>query len=149
MLIAGATRAAQLLAFVAAPLITRLYNPEAFGRFALFSAGVMTLCPLASHRYDWALPLPADEESALDFLALCLVSNAGSSIAIAALAIFAAPILSGWTAFTAADLLLLPLGIAAFSLNSTATNPLTRYSWSPNPRACALRLAQTDAGLSR
>lgn len=129
LLIAGATGSAQLLAFAAAPLMTRLYDPEAFGRFALFSAAVTTLYPLASLRYEWALPLPADEESALDLLALCLLLIGGSSIAIAAVAMFAAPILSGSTAFTAADLMLLPLGIAAFSLNSTVTNLLTRYSW--------------------
>lgn len=128
LLITGAAGSAQVLALAAAPLITRLYNPEAFGQFALFNAAVATLYPLAALRYDLALPLPADEESALDLLALCIVLIMGSSIAVAGLIMCAAPLLSGWTGFTGAELMLLPIGILAFSLNGTATNLLSRYS---------------------
>lgn len=127
LLVTGAAGSAQVLAFAAAPLITRLYNPEAFGRFALFNAAVTTLYPLASLRYEWALPLPADEESALDLLSLCMVLIAGSSVAIGALVVFTAPILSGWTPLTGAELMLVPVGIIAFSLNGATTNLLTRY----------------------
>lgn len=128
LLISGAAGLAQVFAFAAAPLITRLYDPEAFGQFALFNAAVTILYPLASLRYELALPLPADEETALDLLALCIALIAGASIAVAALIMFAAPILPRWTGLTAAELMLVPLGIFAFSLNGTATNFLTRYN---------------------
>jgi O-antigen/teichoic acid export membrane protein len=130
LVIAGATGAAQLIAFAAAPLITRLYAPEAFGRFAVFSAAVTIVYPLATLRYEWALPLAADEETALDLLALCAIILAGSStVAAAAAVIFgtsAAPALEHWTGLSVTDLLLLPLAIAAFSLNGVATSWLTR-----------------------
>mgnify|MGYP001390699501 CR=1 FL=1 len=129
LVIAGAAGTAQLIAFAAAPLLTRLYAPEAFGRFAVFAAAATILYPLATLRYEWAIVLPAEEDAASKVLALCLVLLAGFSVLIAAAASLAsmlAPWLVNWSGVSWVDLLLLPLAIAAFSLNGIATSWLMR-----------------------
>jgi O-antigen/teichoic acid export membrane protein len=46
------------------PIITRLYTPEDFGRFAIFSSVLGIVGPIASLRYDYAIVLPARESTA-------------------------------------------------------------------------------------
>lgn len=129
LVIAGAAGTAQLIAFAAAPLLTRLYAPEAFGRFAVFAAAVTILYPLATLRYEWAIVLPAEEDVASKVLALCLALLAVFSMlvtAAVALALMTAPELMSWSGLSCVDLILLPLAVSAFSLNGTATSWLMR-----------------------
>jgi O-antigen/teichoic acid export membrane protein len=124
--ISTAVGLAQVLALAATPLLTRLYTPEAFGHLAFFSAMLTTLMPLASLRYEWALPLPSHRPAALDLLALCFVVAVGSSLAVALIAPLAWPILSRWTAFGARELMLLPFGVLVLGLHAVVTGWLVR-----------------------
>jgi len=120
--IAGAAGLAQALAFAAAPLLTRLYTPEAFGKFAVFGALVTILAPLGSLRYEWALPLPADEAQAHHLLALCLVAVGCSSVVVA----FTGSLVAQWTDVSGGTIALLPVAIFVFGLHTAVTGWLVR-----------------------
>ena len=51
---------AQAVTFLAAPILTRLYSPEAFGLFAVFAALAGSLAPAATGRYEVAMIVPKD-----------------------------------------------------------------------------------------
>src|SRR5271167_3346935 len=74
-LLSGATLA-QLVPAVAAPLVTRLYNPVDFGTFAFVLAVFGVLAPLVCMRYDLAIMLPEDEQDAAHVTLLCLILGA-------------------------------------------------------------------------
>lgn len=57
---------AQALPLLLGPLLTRLYSPEEFGAFHLFSAVAVNLSVVACARYEFALPLVQHEQEALD-----------------------------------------------------------------------------------
>lgn len=122
----GATGLAQVVAFATSPLITRLYNPEAFGHFAVFAAVLNLLLPLASLRYDWAVPLPVMELRALELFALCLLLVVGSSIFIAALATLVGPIVAVHMDIDLGEIMLFPLGIILMGLHALVTSWLVR-----------------------
>jgi lipopolysaccharide exporter len=78
-MLAGGTALGQGLALAALPILTRLYSPAEFGAFAIYtSIGVFMLAG-ASLRYESAIPLPRDEESAAHLLALSVLVLLGAS----------------------------------------------------------------------
>jgi O-antigen/teichoic acid export membrane protein len=54
------TATGQLLAILASPLITRLFSPSDFGILSIVSALALTVTPLASLRFELAIPLARD-----------------------------------------------------------------------------------------
>jgi O-antigen/teichoic acid export membrane protein len=71
--LAGGTLGSQLLVVAATPIITRLYSPEDFGVLAVYG-GLLTLFGIISTmRYSFAIPLPAEDEDAVDIALLCLL----------------------------------------------------------------------------
>ncbi|SRR5579871_4248822 len=70
--LAGGSALAQVLAIVASPILTRIYRPSDFGVLQVFLS-VMTLAVVASAgRYELAILLPEDEQSAIDVLAVAI-----------------------------------------------------------------------------
>ena len=67
------TTVALLIAYIAQPILTRLYPPEAFGIFEAFGALVGLLIPFASLRYEDAIMLPEKDDEALHLLGLSIV----------------------------------------------------------------------------
>ena len=69
------TALAQLILFAASPVLSRVYEPAAFGQYALLSLGLSLVTVLASGKYEIGVLLPeADEEAfALVVLALLLM----------------------------------------------------------------------------
>lgn len=124
--ISGAVGLAQVLAFAAAPLLTRLYSPDAFGHFAILGAVVTTLTPLASLRYGWALPLPREEVVARDLLALCLVVASGFAAAVGLAGTLMWTALDGWIAVRPVDVALLALAMLVIGLHEVGTGWLVR-----------------------
>ncbi len=70
--LAGGTAIAQAIGIMAAPLITRLYGPEAFGQSALFASIVGIAACVVCLRYEVTIMLPEKDEDAANLLALCL-----------------------------------------------------------------------------
>ncbi|RST59499.1 hypothetical protein D5F11_011765 [Siminovitchia terrae] len=69
-----ATALGQLIFFLASPLLTRLYSPEAFGDLAVFISLVSILSIAISWRYELAIPIPKEENKAIVLVVLsCLL----------------------------------------------------------------------------
>jgi lipopolysaccharide exporter len=70
-LVSGTT-VAQLLGILAAPFLTRLYPPEAFGVLALFVSITSIVGVVACLRYELAIMLPESNEEAANLLGVSL-----------------------------------------------------------------------------
>jgi O-antigen/teichoic acid export membrane protein len=68
LLLVGGAATGQLLVIVTLPLMTRLYTPAAFGIAAVFTAIIVPLNSVASFRYELAIPIPEDDNKAVDLL---------------------------------------------------------------------------------
>ncbi len=63
----------QIIVLAAAPILSRLYEPEAFGIVVFFIAIYAVLQPFACLRYEAAIVLAPDDQDALALLKLCVV----------------------------------------------------------------------------
>ncbi|NPA72272.1 MAG: oligosaccharide flippase family protein [Gammaproteobacteria bacterium] len=70
-LVSGTTFA-QALGILAAPILSRLFAPEAFGVAALFSSVVAVIAVFATMRYERAIMLPADDADAANLVGVSL-----------------------------------------------------------------------------
>ncbi|HLN62509.1 MAG TPA: lipopolysaccharide biosynthesis protein [Symbiobacteriaceae bacterium] len=70
-LLAGGTAVGQALVILTSPLLTRLYPPEQFGAFAVYTALLAIAIGAVALRYEVAIPLPETEAGAGNLLALC------------------------------------------------------------------------------
>ena len=69
-LLAGGTALSQVLAILVSPILTRIYMPSDFGALQIFIALMSLVVVAAAGRYEVALLLPEDEQSAIDVLAV-------------------------------------------------------------------------------
>ena len=60
------------LVVLTSPVLTRLYTPEDFGVLAVYASIVSVLVVVTSLRYELAIPLPADDNTAANLLLLAL-----------------------------------------------------------------------------
>ena len=111
---------AQALPLALGPWLTRLYTPGEFGLYHLFAAVAAMLAVVACARYEFALPLAADEAEAEALRALCLWLLAGATLisGMAAL-VWAWIVAAAWP-------LWLPLAVLALGAVSLATLAATR-----------------------
>jgi O-antigen/teichoic acid export membrane protein len=111
---------AQALPLALGPWLTRLYTPGEFGLYHLFAAVAAMLAVVACARYEFALPLAADEAEAEALRALCLWLLAAATLisALAAL-VWAWIVTASWP-------LWLPLAVLALGAVSLATLAATR-----------------------
>jgi len=71
--LAGGAALGQAITVLVSPILTRLYSPEDFGVFGVYASILGIVTVVASLRYEFALPLPEDDETAANILALCLL----------------------------------------------------------------------------
>jgi len=71
-ILASGSLVAQIIVFVAMPVITRLYGPEALGMLGAFIAIISIIIPVASLCYSHAIVLPKDDKSSLELLGLAI-----------------------------------------------------------------------------
>lgn len=83
---------AQALPLLLGPLLTRLYAPDDWGRYALFASVAASLAVVACARYEYALPMATDDEEARDLMALCLFLLLGATL----LSVCVAIVLAQW-----------------------------------------------------
>lgn len=72
-IVAGGAAGAQVIAMSFAPVITRIYGPEAFGVQSVFMAFVSIIIPIGSLAYPIAIVLPKDDDDAKDLARLSLL----------------------------------------------------------------------------
>lgn len=93
------TAFAQLIGLLAAPVLTRLYVPEAYGIVALFAAITGIFGVIACMRYELAIMLPERDEEAANLLGVCLGFTLLISLLLAPLVWWGrAPLLRGLNA---------------------------------------------------
>ncbi|OQY43178.1 MAG: translocase [Anaerolineaceae bacterium 4572_78] len=67
------TTFAQVLAVLASPILTRLYNPDAFGIVALFASIVSIVSIISCMRYQLTIMLPDSDEEAANLFAVSVI----------------------------------------------------------------------------
>jgi len=73
--LAGGTAFAQVLGILTLPILTRLYTPQEFSVFAIYTALLGTLVVISCLRFEIAIPIPKNDKTAINLLILCLLSN--------------------------------------------------------------------------
>jgi len=116
------------IGIIVMPLLTRIYSPEDFGIFALYTSLLGVLTVVACWRYELAIVLPEKDEDAANLLLLCINICFGMGLLILILvAIFRtslanllnSPALASWLWF-------LPVSIITASLFRTLNYWSTR-----------------------
>lgn len=118
LLLSGGAVLGQGLTIIAAPLISRLYSPAEFGIFSVYLSILGFVTIIASWRYEQAITLPREVESAANVVAVAAAILAIQCVAVAIVAFAAGPALATWLKVPAlaANLWLLPFGLAAAGL---------------------------------
>lgn len=98
---------AQVAAFAATPLLTRVYDPAAFGAYALVLAMIAVGAPVAALRFDAAIALPEDRNEAWQLLVMGARAASGLAVALILLVWVGRPtlVVNGLIDRAAADLL--------------------------------------------
>jgi O-antigen/teichoic acid export membrane protein len=116
----GGTALAQLITVAAAPILTRIYEPAAYGTFAILVGIASTLAVISSLSYEVSIVIIRGRRLAVNAVFLCL-SMLGVSVAMTILVVLTfAPIISGWLfdgSASSALLFVLPLLLAAMGFN--------------------------------
>ncbi len=86
--VASGTAGAQAITMAFAPLITRIYGPEAFGLLGTFMAIVAVAIPVAALAYPIAIVLPREDRDALGLVRLSVILSFGVALLAAALLAF-------------------------------------------------------------
>jgi O-antigen/teichoic acid export membrane protein len=121
------TVAAQGLAYLARPLLTRLFTPDAFGVLGFYLAAVTVLSTVASGKYEDAVLLPASDRDAAGVAALALGLGTVAALFSLALLPLHGPIAAALDRpDVALALLLVPAGLLATVWGRTAELWLTR-----------------------
>jgi O-antigen/teichoic acid export membrane protein len=121
VLLASGTVASQAIVVLASPLLTRLYTPEDFGILAVFSALLGVLGLVVCLRYEVAIPLAEDETTAVNLVALNVVTALLVSAVVGLVVWRWGDAISAWTNAEALRrwIWLLPLGLFTFGCYTT------------------------------
>lgn len=70
----------QFITFITAPLLTRLYEPQSFGNFAIFTSVISFMVVLSSFGFDLAISIPEDDVERDDLFRLAIFFSGISSL---------------------------------------------------------------------
>jgi len=76
------TTIAQSIPIAVSPILTRIYSPDDFGVFALYSTLVVLSSVIVTGRYELAIVLPKKDEDAKNIVVLCLLLVLGVSLVL-------------------------------------------------------------------
>ncbi|HWR51663.1 MAG TPA: oligosaccharide flippase family protein [Bryobacteraceae bacterium] len=85
LVLAGGAGLGAAVVVACSPVLSRLYDPEAFGTLAIFVSLVSLLTTVGAWRYEVAVPLPDREEDAANLVAagLLIVAVMGAAVCLA------------------------------------------------------------------
>jgi len=75
----GGAGIAQILTVLTAPVLSRLFAPEAYGLATLYISFPSIVACIGSLRYDQSIVLPKDDKSAANLFSLCIFILAGTT----------------------------------------------------------------------
>lgn len=127
-LLAGGTALGQGVVVLASPILTRLYTPEDFGVLAVYTSILGILAVVASLRYEFAIPLAKDDETAAKLLILSLAIVLGMSLLIGVGVLLGGDWIAAWSnASTLRSYIwLLPLGLLGSGMYQALNYWITR-----------------------
>jgi lipopolysaccharide exporter len=154
--LAGGATLAQVITVLVAPILARLYAPDAFGTAAVFTSLAAVIGVVACLRYELALMLPERDEDAANLLAVSLLSVLATTGLSAILVLFARdPIVRLLKAPSlAAYLWLLPIVVlangvfVAFSYWNSRTKHFGRLSIAGVSRSLVTNGSQLAMGIA-
>ena len=82
VVLAGGTTLGQAIAVLASPVLTRLYSPGDFGILAVYVSILSIAATVTSLRYELAIPLSKDDDTAASLVVLSLTIVLGMSVLI-------------------------------------------------------------------
>ena len=153
--VAAGTMLAQAISIGFAPVITRLYGPEAFGVLGVFLACTTLIASVGSLTYDIAIVLPEkdDEARAVATLAM-IIALALSLISTLGLLLFREPLIRTFNLESISSLLMLmPLLIFFTACQKIAmqwlirTSQFVRKAWVRIFQSLFLNIAKSGVGL--
>lgn len=144
----GGTVFAQGIAILALPILTRLYTPEEFSLFAIYTSLLLTLSVASCLRFEIAIPIPESDNEAIHLVLLALLSNSIISILIGLVIwIFHSDIIFLLKQPDFSDLIwLVPIGVFFSGLYSTFQYWATRKK--QFPIIAKSRMVQSISGVS-
>jgi O-antigen/teichoic acid export membrane protein len=150
MPLVAASLAAQLIAFLISPILTRLFAPGEMGLFALYSSAISILVLLSTGRYDMAIISPARDTRARALVYLvALISTAFFGAALLALALFSSARWSGMHQLRVPLWAwIVPFGVFLAAAQAASTAYLTRKMKYGKLAAVRLIAAVLSSGLS-
>lgn len=86
LMLAGGTAIAQFLSVAASPIISRLFSPDDFGLLSVYTSILSIVGVFATLRYEFAIPIAEDDETAINLLVLTITSV--SIISLTSFALF-------------------------------------------------------------
>lgn len=73
LILMGGTSFSQLIPLIMSPILSRMYTPEHFGKFAVYSALVGIIVVFSTLKYELAIPLLREQSEAKTLLQLCII----------------------------------------------------------------------------
>ncbi len=127
--VVGGTLIAQVVAFSASPLLTRIYEPSAYGIFAALVGIANILTVISSFSYEVAIPVPRRQLVAVNTIFLCLLLL-GTNVILTTLVLLPfTPTIANWLfgdAISSTWLLAIPLLVAGLGFNQIASSAALR-----------------------
>lgn len=133
VMVGAGTALGQAATVVAAPILARLYDPEAFGLLSVYAAVLSVLVAIASLRFDFAIPIAAEDDDAAHLLVLSVALAFGASILVGFVVIvWGAQVSAALGAAPLAELLwLLPISLLAASITQALASWAVYHRWFP------------------
>jgi len=153
--VAAGTMLAQAISIGFAPVITRLYGPEAFGVLGVFLACTTLIVSVGSLTYDIAIVLPEKDDEARAVVTLAMIiALALSLISTLGLLLFREPLIRTFNLESISSLLMLmPLLIFFTACQKIAmqwlirTSQFVRKAWVRIFQSLFLNIAKSGVGL--
>lgn len=153
VLITG-TGAAQALTIASAPILSRIYSPEAFGIFALYTALISIFTIISTFKYEVAIVLPKKEKEAINLIGLSFILVFTMSVLLALfLTLFSSNMIKLMDLTNSSMLWWLPISVFFAGIYqilnywSTRTKQINRLSWSKVSKTGSSTVAQVFFGL--
>ena len=89
LILGSGTVLAQIIGILSMPVITRLYVPSDLGILAVYSSILAIVAGASSFRYEFAIPLPKQDENGANLFVLCILLLIGTSIGFTIIVVFA------------------------------------------------------------
>lgn len=119
-MLVGGTAIGQLIAILALPILTRLYEPESFSVLAVYSSALSLLTVAACLRLEIAIPLPKSDKVAAALCVLAIISVCFFTMLSTLAVIFIPNIFNSLTNGLISQFLwLIPLGVFAVGMYNT------------------------------